>query len=390
MAAPRMTPTQRLDAIVLANFMALGIIIAAVPRYLHGPLHASRTATGAATTIYFVAALIMRPFVGSAVDRIGRRPFIVLPPIGLVVLTLGYEVAHSVLAVAALRFLAGGFAALFFTSVALAATDLVAPHERTRALSRQSVMTYTGFTLGPIVADRLIHVSWTLVWLVAAGLHAMTTVLAAPMAETRRADAPTATARFGFDRRVVRPAIGLLVANFSFSTIVAFLPEYSERLHISSPGLLFATYAICVLTVRSLTGRLADRIGPARFTIPTMTIGGLGLTALALSHSSWQSFIAIGVVGGSLGATYPSATAAALARVGPDERGRAMGTAFALGDVGQASAGPLVGFLSTQLGFRWVYGLPAVLAVFGVMTVASMPEVRRRRTSVSIGDRSHL
>ena len=382
---PMLSPTRRLDAIVLSNFLALGIIIAAVPRYLHGQLHASRFETGLATTIYFVAALLVRPFIGAAVDRIGRRPFIVTPPIVLALLTTLYTFAHSVAAVATLRFLGGGFAALFFTSVALAATDLAPPEKRTGALSRQSVMTYTGFVVGPIVADRLIHVGWTIVWLVPAALHAFTTVLAVPMLETRPTTSKVHVRRVGFERRVLRPAVGILVANFTFATIVSFLPEYAERHRIGQPGALFATYAISVLTVRLVTGRLADRLGPALFTVPSMFVGGVGLILLSFAQTSWQSFAAIAVVGGSLGATFPSATAAALGRVGAEERGTAMGTALGVGDIGQATAGPLVGYLSQQWGFRWVYLIPAVLALIGVSVVVTMPEVRAGRARLRAG-----
>ena len=377
MPSERDPATTRLDLVVLANFLALGIIISAVPRYLHGVLHEDRFHTGLGTTLYFVAALLMRPFIGAAVDRVGRRPFIVYPPIAIGAITLMYLRVHSFPGIAALRFVAGGLAALFFTSVALAVTDLVPADQRTRALGRQSVMTYTGFTLGPILTDRLLDHGWTIVWIAPAVLHFITALIAFPVRETRVGPS-VGTAKAGFDRRVVRPAAGIFVANFTFSAIVAFLPEYCERMRISRPGALFATYAVAVLVVRALTGGIADRVGPARFTVGTMTVGSVGLLGLVFGTQQWQSFVSIAVIGASLGSTFPAATAAALQRAGGADRGKAMGTALAVGDVGQASAGPLVGYVSTQLGFRWVYGIPSLLAVAAVAIVATMPEVRRR------------
>ena len=379
MLARRFSTARRLDLVVLTNFLALGVIIAAVPRYLHGVLHATRFQTGIATTMYFVAALIVRPFIGAAVDRVGRRIFLIGPPLVIAGITLAYLKVHSVVGISALRFAGGAFASLFFTSVALSVTDIVPAERRAQALGRQSIMTYTGFTIGPIVTDRLIDHGWTVVWVVPAILHMLTTLVALSVPETRSKTPSATPARAGFDWRVVRPASGILVANFSFACIVTFLPEYSERVHISRPGALFATYAITVLTVRALTGRIADHVGPARFTVPTMTIGSAGLILLALSNRQWLSFVAIAIVGGSLGSTFPAATAAALQRASSSDRGKAMSTAFAVGDIGQATAGPLVGYLSTQLGFRWVFGIPAVLALVAVAVVATMPEVRTRR-----------
>lgn len=374
---------RRLDVVVLTNFLALGILVSAVPRFLHQVLQADRFYTGLATTIYFVAALLVRPFIGAAVDRVGRRPFLLYPPGFVAALTLGYLATDSIAGVAALRFAAGGLAALFFTSVALAATDIAAADRRTQALGRQSVMTYTGFTLGPLVADVLIDRSWKLVWIVPALLHLATSFVAISIPETRVSTAAVSSGRPGFDRRVMRPAIAVMTANFSFSTIVAFLPEFSERLGVSRPGLLFGVYAVSVLLVRAGTGAIADKMGPARFTVPALALGCVGLALLAIAQEPWHAFVAIAIVGGSLGSTFPAATAASLQRVGTEDRGKAMGTTLAFGDVGQASAGPLVGFLSTQFGFRWVYGIPSFLAFCAVVSMATMPEVRSYRSSRS-------
>ena len=371
-------PARRLDAIVLANFLALGMIVAAVPRYLHSELGASRFETGLATTIYFVAALAVRPVIGGLVDRIGRRPFILVPPFVLAVLTVGYEGASSVPLVGALRLAAGGVSALFFTSIALAVTDLAPPERRAAALGRQSVMTYTGFTLGPLLADRLIQVGWTPTWLVAAGLHLLTGVAALGLVETHARETDGAPARFGFDRRVLRPGTAFLAANFTFASIVAFLPEYSERVGIDSPGALFATYAMAVVIVRAVSGGLADRIGPDRYLVPALSVGTLGLLLLATTPAPALAFVGVAVVGLGAGSTFPAATASALSKAGDGDRGKAMGTTLALGDIGQATAGPLVGWLSTVLGFGWVYGTPAIVVGAAVLVVLSSPELRRR------------
>ncbi len=372
---------QRFDVVVLCNFLALGVIVGAVPRYLHSELKADRFHTGIATTSYFVAALIVRPFIGAAVDRVGRRPFLVAPPAIIGLLTLGYTWVHTVLGITLLRFVAGGLAALFFTSVALAVTDVVPEGERTRALGRQSVMTYTGFIIGPILVDRLLDISWTAVWVTAAALHVGTAVFALTLPETSRhgTHAQAAPAKPGFDRRVIKPAVAIMAANFSFGALVTFNPEYAERMGIEHPGRLFAVYAISVVAVRSWTGPIADRVGPARFTVPVLALGSLGLFGLASANAPWQSFVAIGVVGASIGSAFPAATAASLQRAGGGDRGKAMGTALAMGDIGQASAGPLIGYLSTQWGFGWVYRLPALLALVAVLTLLTMPETRRAK-----------
>jgi MFS family permease len=369
---------RRLHGLVFCNFLALGILIAGVPRFLFQQLNATRFQVGFATTIYFVSALAVRLFVGVAVERFGRRPFMIYPPIVTAAITLVYTQAHSVAHIALLRLAGGVVASLFFTAAALAATDLAPADQRSRVLGKQSVATYSAFAIGPVIADELIRHSWTLVWVIPAVLHLLTAVIGSTIGETRPPDLARSASRNGFERRAVRPAFGLLAANFAFATLVSFLPEYTKRLGISRPGVLFAVYAISVLLVRAFTGSLADRMGPARFTMPALTVGASALVLLALSPTPWTSYIAIALVGLSVGATFPAATAAAMERTDGD-RARTMGTALAVGDIGQATAGPLVGWLSGEVGFRWIYIIPAVVCLACVAVIATLPEARTRR-----------
>lgn len=380
-----------LSTIVLLSFLAIGILTSAVPRYLREELGAARGWTGFGTTVYFVGAILVRPTAGRLIDRWGARPFLTVPPILMAVCVGATQLVPTVWWVVVLRFLQGAVGAAYTTSAFVGSTDLAPPGRRASAVSKISVVMYVGFVVGPICADVLLDVGHAAAFLAAAGLL----LAAAATARARlspgmlgpgRATVELAGAAHpararSFQPAVAMPGLGTLVASFLFASIVAFHPEYADRIGIARPGTLFATYAGSVLLMRRFAGDIADRWGPLHVAIPGMAIASVATGALALSSSPVMSYVAMAFTGLGAGVTFPALTADAVRRVTDAERGSAMGSFMAFGDVGQATAGPLVGVASQAFGFRWVYGFPAIAVAVGC-TVLTLDAARRRAATL--------
>ena len=65
----------------LFYFMAVGVMIPALPRYIKGPLGGGNAAVGVAVGAFALAAVVTRPFVGRFGDRRGRRILMVAGPL---------------------------------------------------------------------------------------------------------------------------------------------------------------------------------------------------------------------------------------------------------------------------------------------------------------------
>jgi predicted MFS family arabinose efflux permease len=85
-----------------------------------------------------------------------------------------------------------------------------------------------------------------------------------------------------------------------------------------------------------------------------------------------MAFPAIALVGIGFGGSFPALTAIAAQRAPDAARAAALGTFLSFNDLGSALAGPLVGAIGQHLGFRWVYGTPALVAVVGAGVVVTM------------------
>ncbi len=383
-ARPPRHTRQAFDLAVLANFLAIGVLLAAVPLHVREDLGGSRTAVGVSTSIFFAAALVARPVAGRWMDRIGRRPFLLWPLAAMVVLAIAMRSADSVQLVVAVRLLQGAFGSVFYTACAAVSTDLAPVDRRAGAVARLSLMIYLGFAFGPFLGEWLFgrHADWP--WFAAAGLHLCALLAARRVPETLRTpSSATVTAASTLRTyRVVRlPGMAQLCAGLGYSCVVAFLTLYAREIGLGKAGWLFFTYACSALAVRLVSGRLADRFGYVSVALPGMIVFGCGHLLMAVAWAPWVPFPAIAMTGIGFGAVFPALTAVAVS-VAPDEdRGAALGTFLSFNDLGNAVAGPAVGAIADAAGFRWAYGVPAIVAFVGVLFILAL---RRQATEPQI------
>lgn len=371
-----MTAQRRLDLTVAANFFAIGIFLAAVPRYVKEDLGGTASQVGLATTIFFLAALITRPIVGRWMDRIGRLPFLRWPMIAMALLALSMEVVDSVWAVVLVRFAQGVFGSTFYTACAAVATDIAPPEKRASAVARLSLVIYLGFAIGPSIGEFLFDRGPSWPWAAAIVLHLVAFGLTFLMPETLAPHVgdeprPKATIR-SLQRIVARPGIAQLTAGLGYSCIIAFLPSYSREIGLGSSGGLFFTYAISALVVRVFIGQLADKHGYLAVAVPGLALFAAGHLLLAVAWAPWVPFPAIVMAGFGFGATFPALTALAVSRSDDAIRGAALGAFLSFNDFGNAIAGPMVGAIADTFGFRWSYFTPALFATAGLFVALSM------------------
>jgi MFS family permease len=405
MSDRRWNATRRLDAVVAASFLATGIVVAAVPRFLRSEFAATRSQTGLATTGFFLAALFFRPFVGRGIERYGRSVFLRWAMLATGLLSIGFEFANSIPAIAAIRIAQGAAGAAFYTAALTTATDLAAADKRAAAVARLSVNVYLGFTIGPIIADFLIRgPGYRTVWALIIALYFIGFGLSWFVPETGNPEPGGTRAATGestpdistanvstaktkrrlneyFPRSAVIPGIAMLATSLTFSTITIFTPDYADNMGIERPGLLLAFYAIAVLVVRLVASPIVDRRNAYVVVLPAMVLAGISLTALATSRSMVVSFAAISLVGVGAGATFPALSSMAVQGIEAAKRATALSAFLMFNDIGQASAGPLVGLVSDAIGWRWVFGVPA-LATFSALSVLLLA---RRRASSTVG-----
>ncbi|HET6330790.1 MAG TPA: MFS transporter [Holophagaceae bacterium] len=147
--------------------------------------------------------------------------------------------------------------------------------------------------------------------------------------------------------------------------LVPLLPRYAAELHLSQMrvGILFGSYAVALLAATLPVGRLTDKHG--RRSVMLIGLLGLGATTVlfAFTKAYWLLVLARALQGVAGAATWLPGMALLADHFGPEERGRAMGLAFAAANVGALMGPPLSGFLDQRAGPRAPFLVGAALVL---------------------------
>jgi MFS family permease len=157
---------------------------------------------------------------------------------------------------------------------------------------------------------------------------------------------------------------------FMVSGVGVTLPSMGHELALSGSqlGLYETLYLGTAAALMLPAGRLGDAAD--KNTLFTLGVGLFAATTLALGFlPSVQLFLAIRVLQGAAAAVISAVNMAILTENVPRERlGRAIGLSIGAVYTG-LSAGPFVaGLITTHLGWRWVYGLSAVVSCTAFLT----------------------
>jgi MFS family permease len=363
-----------LCAATLFEFIALGMFLVTIPLLVTEQLDGSRRAAGLAVGSFAVTALLARPWVGQQLDRRGRKPFVVLAPVVLIISSIGLAFAPNLAAVIALRLFQGIAAAGFYTGAATMATDLAGLENRARFIARLSLFLYGGFTVGPALAEWLIDAhgfGWAWAASAMSATVALAFVLVLPETASHDPDVAPAPMRI-LHPAAVGPGVVLLGAGVVYTSITAFSAMFAREIGMASSGLMFAAFAVSIFGVRLVSGTLADRYGRFRVAFPGLIAGALGLAVLATVPAPWLGLVGVATYGAGFALLFPALMALAADRAPESERGAALGTFTAFFDVATATSGAVIGAIVDARGWATAWGTTSVLCLIGAVLLVRL------------------
>src|SRR5579859_274828 len=181
------------------------------------------------------------------------------------------------------------------------------------------------------------------------------------------------------DRRVFHPGIvhfALAVGGFAIGTTefatMSLLPYFSRDLGIDAPtaGHVISAYALGVVVGAPLIAALTARMPRHRLLILLMTMFALanGLTGLAPTYHAMLVFRFLS--GLPHGAYFGIAMLMAASLVRPDQRTQAVGRVIMGLTVATTIGVPIANWFGQVIGWRWGFGIVALLALLTVALVA--------------------
>ncbi len=278
---------------IVIGFTTAGIGgIVAVLGQLREDLGFSEASVGVIVSAGFLAAFIAQITLASQADRGHARTMVVIGIVLSIIALLVMVVADDVISWSASRALFGFGSGLTLPGLRRAATVLD-PERVGENLGRLIVGEVGGFLIGPIAAGVLAEIG---------GLRLPFAVFAVVLGlflpfcarlPADRGQLDTSGRRMSFDllkKRRLQGALVLIAGYFvllgAFESVIPVM--YRDRgASTLMTGLVFSTFAIPILFVSPLAGRVADRVGAAR----VASLGVIGVSVGAAFYGVLPGYI---------------------------------------------------------------------------------------------------
>lgn len=306
-----------------------------------------------------VSSVLVRPFTGRWVDRLGRRRFMIGGAVMVMSSLLAYGLSEALPALVAVRLFHGIGMALFTTAGLAMAADIAPERRRGEAMGYFAMVNSASQiyapALGFAIADRL---GFGPMFVFGAASAALALAGSLALREPERARRGGGDSGL-FAMAALAPCLVFLSLTATMGGVQAFLPLMADARQLGNPGLFFTLFGVALVLNRVYAGRLADARGRGAVVIPGLALTSMAMVGLAFVDARWLFlFIAI-VFGTAFAMGHTGLLALVVDRSDPAERGAAMAMFALTWDVGAALGSLILGGVLDLTNFTTVYLLTA-------------------------------
>ncbi len=344
-------------------FASFYFLLITLPIYIQ-KIGGTESEIGLIIGVFTISAVALRPFIGHEVDRRGRKIILILGILVFLISMLLYDYTKSVTSLLLLRVLHGvGWGAATTAATTLIA-DIAPPNRRGEAMGVFGMASNVAMAIGPALSMiLLLKYDFSILFSISAGIALVALLLALPISETVVVRPKTPL----FSKEALFPSALMFTVSLTYGSIVSFLSLFAQKQGITNPGVFFSVFAVTLILVRALAGKLSDIKGRKFVIIPGMIIIAAGLGVLSTA-SALETFIAAALLYGlGFGLVHPSLMALLVDKVSDRGRGAAMGTFTAAFDLGIGSGSILLGLVLQYYGFQVMYTLGGLIVLTGAI-----------------------
>ena len=340
----------------------------------------SGTQIGLLFSVMTVVSMVLRPGIGSWVDRLGARRVLIPGVLALAFTSLALQLAATPGALIALMVGLGLANALISTPVSVVTATATAPAHRGEALGTYYLASSIGIALAPPFAFGLhalggMSLAFAAVTVVAALIAWLVTRVRASGSPPAESAAP----RWRLVSAGALPVSGALVlATLGHSSFYAFLPLYAvSRGRGAALAWFFGVYPLWIIACRVLWRGVADRVNRMHVAVAAMALQAVAYLILALPPAPLSLVLAAVILATGSAVLYPTLAALVVDRADESERGLALGTLSGSWDLGVVIGSALTGVVVDRLSYGAGFVLAALGAALGTLALAVI-EIRRR------------
>ncbi len=347
----------------LLIFFGFQMLTPTLPVYVKSLGVADKT-IGWITGIFTISALIIRPFIGVALDRLGRKGIFLSGLIIFIIVAAAYSWLPTIGLILLFRFIHGFGWGASSTASSTIASDIIPKKRFGEGMGYYSLASSLAMATAPAVGLSIIsRFNFQVVSLLASGLVIISFILALSIKYRKvdKEDQPKEKIVL-YEKTSVRPAIVIFFVAVTYGSITSFLALYALERGIENIGVFFTIYAISMLISRPSFGRVVDRLGVNFAVIPGLICIIIAMILLSMATTLPIFMIAALVYGIGFGATLSSLQTMAIMNTPRHRLGVANATFFTGFDSGIGFGAIILGIVSSAIGYSQMF-LWSVLSV---------------------------
>ncbi len=329
-----------------ALFTSFYFLLITLPLYIQ-KLGGSESQIGYIIGVFTISAVLLRPFIGREIDKRGRKKLLLAGMVIFLVSMVLYDYTKDVTSLLLLRILQGMGWGAATTAASTLIADIAPPSRRGEAMGIFGMSSNVAMAIGPVLSIMLLKAyDYPLLFAVCAAIALVSLLLVLPISEevVIRPKTPL------FSKEALFPSGLMFTISLTYGSIVSFLPLYQEKQGMANPGIFFSVFAVTLILVRALAGKISDIKGREFVIVPGMIIITLGLWLVATAGSLAAFLAAALLYGLGFGLFHPAMMALLVDRVSPQGRGAAMGTFTAAFDLGIGIGSIMMGMVLQYAG----------------------------------------
>lgn len=365
---------------VITTFASTAITtqMGTLPLYV-ASLGGSTAVSGAIVGVLGISALIFRFPTGVLLDTYGRRALLI---IGLAILLIDFSllnVFRTLLMLFCLRLLQGIGNGIQTTSTSTLAADLIPPGRLQTGLGYFSLAQVVPSAIGPLIGLSVVeHFGYRMLFAVGVVLTAAALALSLLLTDRgvpgRNA---TATPERGERTRsggslalLMRPSILLpsavmFVVFCAAAGVTAFVAQFAVEAGIADVGVYFVVASASTVIVRLFISPLLIRFRQSAVVLVSLTMVCATFFLVANAPNLGVLLLAAALYGAGQANLQPVMNTLVLDGIEPGQRGRVTAFFSASADVAYGGGALLWGIVAGWCGFRSMYVICGVCALFG-------------------------
>ncbi|MBJ6131150.1 MFS transporter [Staphylococcus aureus] len=366
--------------ITLVNFLMYVIhytLFVTITNFTINQYHASASIGGLAAGIFIIGMLIGRLIAGRFIDNFQPKTFLIIGIIFSIVTISLYFTINGLYMLMIIRLLHGiGFG---FSSTATGAisSTIVPDVRKGEGIGYYALSTTTAAAVGPFIG---ISVSQNLgfqanfsVCLIIIIMSLLMTIAITKIATIEESEIEKeSVSEKGIAKFIQKEAIPIstviVFIGIAYSSVLSFLTIYTYEINlVTASSWFFIVYAITTFVSRPFTGKIYDAYGENKIMYIVLISFAIGFILLSITQSSILLFISAIFIALGYGTIIPSGQAIAIQQSPKKKIGLATSTFYMLTDLGAGIGPTIIGIIIPLVGYRYLYGLMAILVVFATM-----------------------